>query len=254
MTKAPAHSELKVAVVCGGAGGIGRAVVMRLARDGFLPVILDSNEAAGAALLEQLKAGASAGEFLAINLASRRFVIDAFERLRARFRRLDLLVNLAGGTLHAHPVQDFPLEEWLRVIDVNLSATFFCCQAAVPVMKAHGGGVIVNTASNFGVTGSATRTAYSSAKAAVIALTKSLALELRPHGIRVNAIAPGLTATERVMKMYDAQSWAEQALSIPMRRVGEPDDIAEGVAFLAGEDGKFISGETLHVNGGLVLP
>ncbi len=246
--------ESKIAVVSGGAGGIGRAVVSRLSGAGFFPVVLDKNEADGKVVLEQLEKNGTVGEFLAVDLTRKPNVQDAFDSVQRHKGRIDLLVNLAGGTLHAHPVQDFPLVEWMRVIDVNLKATFLCCQAVLSLMIAQRGGVIVNTSSNFGVTGSPTRTAYSAAKAAIIAFTRSLALETRSYGIRVNAIAPGLTATERVMKLYKRESWATQADSIPMKRVAEPSDIADGVAFLASDDSHFMTGQTLHVNGGLVLP
>jgi 3-oxoacyl-[acyl-carrier protein] reductase len=244
----------RIAVISGGAGGIGRAVVLRLNRAGFFPFILDSNEAAGKTVLEQVKKTGSGGEFIGLDLTSKAAVNDAFGQINSSCGRVDLMVNLAGGTLHAHSIQNFPLTEWLRVIDVNLKATFLCCQATLPLMKAQRRGVIINTSSNFAVTGSATRTAYSAAKASIIAFTKSLAIEARSYGIRVNAIAPGLTATDRVMKHYSQETWARQAESIPMRRVAEPSDIAEGVAFLAGDDSKFMTGQTLHVNGGLVLP
>jgi 3-oxoacyl-[acyl-carrier protein] reductase len=246
--------ETKIAVISGGAGGIGRAVVSRLSDLGFFPVILDNNQAAGKIALEELQNNRTTGEFLAVDLTRKSEVQDAFNTVQSHSGRIDLLVNLAGGTLHAHPVQDFPMVEWMHVIDVNLKATFFCCQAVFPLMKAQRGGVIVNTSSNFGVTGSPTRTAYSAAKTAIIAFTRSLALESRTYGIRVNAIAPGLTATERVKKLYTRENWAMQADSIPMKRVAETSDIADGVAFLASDDSYFMSGQTLHVNGGLVLP
>jgi 3-oxoacyl-[acyl-carrier protein] reductase len=241
----------KIAVVNGGAGGIGRAVVARLARAGFLPVILDMNESAGRAAVDALGA---AVEFLRVELTDKAAVAEAFAKIRERHKNIDLLVNLAGGTLHAHPIQEFPLNEWLRVMDVNLKATFLCCQAALPAMKRRRRGVIVNTASNFAVTGSATRTAYAATKSAVIAFTKSLALEAAPFGVRVHAIAPGLTATERVRKIYSAESWAAQGAAIAMGRAADPADIAEGVAFLASPSAAFMTGQTLHVNGGMVMP
>jgi NAD(P)-dependent dehydrogenase (short-subunit alcohol dehydrogenase family) len=114
-------------------------------------------------------------------------------------------------------------------------------------------GVIINTSSNFGITGSAGRTAYSAAKAAIIAFTKSLALELAPYSIRVNTIAPGLTATPRVMAAHTEAEWRQLSASIPMRRVGQPKDIAEAVSFLASEESAFITGQLIHVNGGMVF-
>ena len=110
-----------------------------------------------------------------------------------------------------------------------------------------------NTSSNFGITGGAGRTAYAASKAAVIAFTKSLALEMAPHGVRVNAIAPGLTATARVMGGYDKAEWQRRARQIPMGRAAHPSDIAEGVAFLASDDAGYTTGQTLHVNGGMIF-
>ena len=167
--------------------------------------------------------------------------------------RIDLLVNLAGGTLHKHPIQEFPLAEWREVIDVNLKATFLCCQAVCKPMRERKAGVIINTSSNFGITGGAGRTAYAASKAAVIAFTKSLALEMAPHGVRVNAIAPGLTATARVMGSYNETEWRRNGQSIPMGRAAEPSEIAEAVGFLASEESGYVTGQTIHVNGGMIF-
>ena len=163
------------------------------------------------------------------------------------------MVNLAGGTLHKHPIQEFPLAEWREVIDVNLKATFLCCQAVCQPMRQRRTGVIINTSSNFGITGGAGRTAYAAAKAAVIAFTKSLALEMAPHGVRVNAIAPGLTATARVMGSYNDAEWQRLGAQIPLGRAAQPSEIAEGVAFLASDESGYITGQTLHVNGGMIF-
>jgi NAD(P)-dependent dehydrogenase (short-subunit alcohol dehydrogenase family) len=244
----------KVAVVSGGAGGIGRAVVSRLAAAEFFPVILDKNEAGCREAVESLARQGREAEWIALDLRKKNEVREAFDRVMARQGRIDLLVNLAGGTLHARPIEDFTIEEWREVIDVNLKGTFVCCQAAIGPMKRQGKGCIVNTSSNFGLTGSPTRTAYSASKAAVIAFTKSLALELAPHDIRVNAVAPGLTATKRVMGIYTPEEWAELSKTIPAGRAADPKDIAEGVAFLASDESGYMTGQTLHVNGGLVMP
>ena len=246
--------EERIAVVNGGAGGIGQAVVRRLAAGGFLPIILDSNEPACEQTLQLLMDEGRRGEKHVLDLTLKPAVAEAFEAIRARHGRIDVLVNLAGGTLYQHPIQEFPLDEWRRVIDVNVKASFLCCQAAIPAMRAQGRGAIVNTSSNYGVTGGATRTAYSAAKAAIIAFSKSLALELAEAGIRVNTVAPGRTATPRVMSHYTPEAWAATSATIPMGRSGEPMDIAEAVAFLVGEEARFITGQTLHVNGGMVMP
>jgi 3-oxoacyl-[acyl-carrier protein] reductase len=134
-----------------------------------------------------------------------------------------------------------------------LKATFLCCQAVSKRMREAESGVIINTSSNFGITGSPGRTAYSAAKAAIIAFTKSLALELAPHGVRVNAIAPGLTATERVMSGHTEAQWRQVAATIPMGRAAEPKDIAEAVNFLASDESGYMTGQLIQVNGGMVF-
>jgi 3-oxoacyl-[acyl-carrier protein] reductase len=243
----------KIAVVTGGAGGIGQAVVTRLAQSGFGVCIVDQNEKAGQEFVEKLRQDKCQAEFYRVELRRAAEIKDLFETIYAKHRRIDVLVNLAGGTIHKHPIQEFPLSEWREVIDVNLKATFLCSQAVCKPMREAKSGVIINTSSNFGITGSAGRTAYSAAKAAIIAFSKSLALELAPYGVRVNTIAPGLTATRRVMAVHTDVEWQQLGASMPLGRAGEPSDIAEGVNFLASEESAFMTGQLLHVNGGMVF-
>ena len=243
----------KIAIVNGGAGGIGRAVVSRLAKADYAIYVLDKNQQAGRETLDLLRQQDCQAEFCAVELRNAAEIKDVFGRILRDSGRIDLLVNLAGGTLHKHPIQEFPLSEWREVIDVNLKATFLCCQAVCKPMRERRAGVIINTSSNFGITGGAERTAYSAAKAAVIAFTKSLALEMAPHGVRVNAIAPGLTATARVRRGYDDAEWRQLGERIPMGRAAQPSDIAEGVAFLASDESGYITGQTIHVNGGMIF-
>ena len=243
----------KIAVVTGGAGGIGQAVVRRLAQSGFGVCIVDQNEKAGQELVELMRQKNHDAQFYRVDLTRATEIRDVFERIYAKFRRIDVLVNLAGGTLHKHSITEFPLSEWREVIDVNLKATFLCCQAVCRGMREAKSGVIINTSSNFGITGSAGRTAYSAAKAAIIAFSKSLALELAPYGVRVNTIAPGLTATARVMAVHSDAEWQQLGASLPLGRAGQPSDIAEGISFLAGDESAFMTGQLLHVNGGMVF-
>lgn len=245
--------EKKVAVVNGGAGGIGRAVVRRLGEAGYAIFILDKNQQVGSEILEELRRQGCQAEYRAVELTNAAQLKNVFAEIHRASGRIDLLVNLAGGTLHKHPVQEFPLSEWREVIDINLKATFLCCQAVCKPMRERKSGVIINTSSNFGITGGAGRTAYAASKAAVIAFTKSLALEMAPHGVRVNAIAPGLTATERVMGNYDETEWRRIGQSLPMGRAAEPSEIAEAVGFLASEESGYITGQTIHVNGGMIF-
>ncbi len=223
----------KVAIVTGGAGGIGQAVVTRLARAGFGIFVLDKNEEAGRETVGLLRQQNYDAEFYPVDLKYRTEVKDLFETLYAKTKRIDVLVNLAGGTLHRRPIHEFSLSDWREVIDVNLKGTFLCCQAAIKPMKE--------------------RTAYAAAKAAIIAFTKSLALELAPSGVRVNAIAPGLTATARVMTGHTETEWRQLTEKIPMGRAAEPNDIAEAVNFLASDESGYITGQLIHVNGGMVF-
>ena len=245
--------EAKVAIVNGGAGGIGRAVVRRLAAAGYAIFILDKNQQAGREILDQLREQGCQAEYRAIELTNAAQIKNVFAEILSATNRIDLLVNLAGGTLHKHPIQEFQLSEWREVIDVNLKATFLCCQAVCSPMRERRSGVIINTSSNFGITGGTGRTAYAASKAAVIAFTKSLATEMAPHGVRVNTIAPGLTSTARVMSRYDETEWRELGRSIPMGRAAEPSEIAEAVEFLASDESGYITGQTIHVNGGMIF-
>jgi 3-oxoacyl-[acyl-carrier protein] reductase len=245
--------EEKIAIVAGGAGGIGQAVVARLARGGFGVFILDKNDEAGYETVDLLHRQNHNGEFYRVDLKHGGQIKDAIETIHAKTRRIDALVNLAGGTLHKHPIQDFPLAEWREVIDINLKGTFLCCQAVIRQMKERKAGIIINTSSNFGLTGSPGRSAYSAAKAAIIAFTKSLALEVAPYGVRVNAIAPGLTATARVMTGHTEAEWRRLSETIPMGRAAEPNEIAEAVGFLASDESGYITGQLVHVNGGMVF-
>lgn len=243
----------KIAVVTGGAGGIGQAVVSRLAQTGFAVCILDQNEKAGEELCELVRQEDHRAEFYPVDLRRAVEIRNVFEGIYAKSQRIDVLVNLAGGTLHKHPITEFSLAEWREVIDVNLKATFLCCQAVCKGMREAKSGVIINTSSNFSITGSAGRTAYSAAKAAIIAFSKSLALELAPYGVRVNTIAPGLTATSRVMAGHSNAEWQQLGASLPLGRTGKPTDIAEGINFLASDDSAFMTGQLLHVNGGMIF-
>ena len=243
----------KIAIVNGGAGGIGQAVVRRLATAGYGIYILDKNQQAGRETLEFLRQQNCPAEFRAVELTDAAAIKVVFAAIQREVDGIDLLVNLAGGTLHRHSIQDFPAAQWREVIDVNLKATFLCCQAVCKPMRERQAGVIINTSSNFGITGGAGRTAYAAAKAAVIAFTKSLALEMAPHGVRVNAIAPGLTATARVMGGYDETGWRRLGKTIPMGRAAEPSEIAEAVGFLASAESGYITGQTVHVNGGMIF-
>jgi 3-oxoacyl-[acyl-carrier protein] reductase len=244
----------QLVVISGGAGGIGSSVGFNLARRGYYPVILDRDEDAGNNALAALKAAGFESEFFPAELASEQQAAGIFARILGQHERVDALVNLAGGTFHKKPVEDLTLAEWQEILDANLKSTFLCCRAVIGAMKLRRAGNIVNTSSNFAFTGNPLLTAYSAAKYAIVGFTKSLALELAPYGIRANCIAPGLTATERVLSHHSREAFEAMSRTLPVGHAGEPADVAEGIAFLLGNDSEYMTGQTLHVNGGMVLP
>jgi 3-oxoacyl-[acyl-carrier protein] reductase len=244
----------KVVVISGGAGGIGKSSALKLAELDYYPILFDRDEAAGRKASAELEAAGFESEFYCVELASGQQVDDAFAEILARHQRVDALVNLAGGTFHKKRIQDLALGEWQEILDANLKSTFLCCRAVIGVMKQRKAGSIVNTSSNFGFTGNPLHTAYSAAKYAIVGFTKSLALELATHGIRANCIAPGLTATERVLSHHTRDAFEAMGRTLPIGHAGDPADVAEGIAFLLSSDSEYMTGQTLHVNGGMVLP
>ena len=243
----------KVAVVTGGAGGIGQAVSERLSNDKYTVVILDMNEEAGKQVAADFGKRGIELRFHRADLTDEAQAQAAFEKITAEFHRIDVLVNVAGGSMHRHRLEEFPLKNWQAVIEANLTSTFLCCRAAVGTMKNQKSGSIVNISSDIAFSGSENRSAYSAAKAGVLGLTRTLALELATFGVRVNAVAPGRISTPRVRAAYSDREWEESNKRIPTGHPGAPDDVAEAVAFLAGEAAKHMTGQTIHVNGGRIM-
>ena len=178
-------------------------------------------------------------------------MIDA---LLARWQRIDVLVNNAGGFAAMRATENIPDAEWDMILRSNLTSAFVCSRAVLPAMKRQRAGRIVSVSSVVARSGAIRTTAhYTAAKAGVIGLTRHLAAEVAEHGITVNAVAPGTTATERVIKLRTPEETAQLATSIPLRRLGEPDDIADAVLFLASDAARWITGAVLDVNGGQVM-
>ena len=244
----------KFVVITGGAGGIGRATALKLAALDYYPILLDRDDSAGSKALAALEAAGFKSKFNSVELANEQQVEKAFSAIFAEHKRVDALVNLAGGTLHKKRIQDLALNDWQEILDANLKSSFLCCRAVTEAMKSCKAGNIVNTSSNFGFSGSPLHTAYSAAKYAIVGFSKSLALELAPYGIRVNCIAPGLTATEKVLSHHSRDAFETMSRTLPIGHAGEPGDVANGIAFLLSNDSDYMTGQTLHVNGGMVLP
>jgi 3-oxoacyl-[acyl-carrier protein] reductase len=166
----------------------------------------------------------------------------------ARWGRIDILVNVAGGA-DRKPVVEMTEADWDHIVDMNLKSVFLCCQAVLPAMLKQKHGKIVSISSIYGFTGNATRSSYAAAKAGVAVFTKSLALEVVNDGINVNAIAPGRVATPKVRGRYSDEQWAEATAQIPAGRAGTPDEIAATALFLVLNENRYITGQTIHVNG-----
>jgi NAD(P)-dependent dehydrogenase (short-subunit alcohol dehydrogenase family) len=243
----------KIAVVTGGAGGIGQAVADRLAKEKQTVVLLDMNEEAGKEGIGTFRKRGIEMSFLRADLTREAEVQNTFEKIKADHGRVDILVNVAGGSLHRHPLQEFPLGHWQAVIDANLTSTFLCCRAVVGMMKDQKSGAIVNISSDIAFSGDAGRSAYAAAKAGILGLTRSLALELAADAVRVNAVAPGRIATPRVRANYSDAEWEAAAKRIPLGHAGGAEDVAEAVAYLSSDAAKHMTGQTIHVNGGRIM-
>jgi len=243
----------KVAIVTGGASGIGHAIVECFAREDFLSVILDIDESGGKTVAEEIQRRGKQVACMRVDVTDENDVRSTFDAIRKTHGRIDVLVNVAGGSLHRHPLEEFPLVHWQRVMDLNLTSTFLCCRAVTQLMKTQKSGSIINISSDIGYSGAVGRSAYAAAKAGIIGLTKTLALELAPFGVHVNAVAPGRIATARVRATYSDAEWVGAAKKIPFGHAGQPEDVAEAVAFLAGAASRHLTGQTIHVNGGRIM-
>ena len=247
----------KVVLITGGAAGIGKATAERFAEEGAKVVICDVNETVGQETVKLLGEGAS---FYKVNVANREEVQKWVDDVVARYGRVDVIVSNAGilrdGQLvkfkEGQLVSQMSEADFDLVISVNLKGVFNCAQAVAPHMIKQGGGVILNATSVVGLDGNFGQTNYVATKSGVIGMTKVWARELGKYGIRVNAVAPGFIATEILSSMPE-KIIAGMKAKTPLGRMGDPRDIANAYLFLASEDASFITGETLRVDGGIVV-
>jgi NAD(P)-dependent dehydrogenase (short-subunit alcohol dehydrogenase family) len=245
----------QVALITGGGGGIGGAVAQRMAAAGVSVIIADYAGAAGERVKSEIVNAGGRAEAVAIDVTSARDVKAVVADVGKRIGRIDILANIAGGSVYTKRIEELTWAQWKEVMDANLKGTFLMCREVAPIMQRQKSGRIINTASNYGVTGSALRTPYSAAKAGIIAFTKSLALELAPDGVLANTVAPGPTDTPRVMEKESAEARRQRWWpNIPLGRTAVPQDLAEMYYFLTTPDSAAITGQTFHVNGGVVMP
>jgi 2-hydroxycyclohexanecarboxyl-CoA dehydrogenase len=245
--------QVRTAIVTGGASGIGLAIAERLAADGCAVAIFDRDAEAGAAAAAKIVAAGGTAEGVAVDVAERDQIDAGVEQVRSHFGPATVLVNNAGVE-GFDPFLKISLEKWNRLLAVNLTGTFQCCQAVVPGMVDAGWGRIVNISSSSAQSGQPLMTHYVASKAGMIGFTKALALELGPLGITVNTIPPGFIDTPMLRaseaKGLLGEGVEHHAAHTPVRRAGRPEDIAATCAFLVSEEASYITGQVIGVNGG----
>ena len=242
----------RIAWVTGGSRGIGAAVVRTLARDAYsVAFTYHRSEEAALALERELREAGLDVWALPCDVSDPAQVRDAAARILREWRHIDVLVNNAG-VAWTGLITDMTDAEWRALFGVDVDGVFYCCREALPGMISRGAGSIVNISSIWGEVGASCEAAYSAAKAAVIGLTRALAKEVGPSGVRVNCVAPGVIATEMNARL-DADAMAALAEETPMGRIGTPEEVAAAVRYLAGEESRFVTGQVLGVNGGFGL-
>jgi 3-oxoacyl-[acyl-carrier protein] reductase len=242
----------RVAIVTGAGRGIGLGIARAFVTEGARVVLCDVDASLLEDVLAQVNAPQGQAMTFQMDVASKARVHEVVRQVLEGFGTIDILVNNAG-IYEVLPVEQISEERWDRVLAVNLKGAFLCCQAVIPAMKRQGRGRILSLASSAGKTGGMLAGAhYSVSKAGVICLTKQLARELGPHGITVNAVAPGRIDTPMIRVASDEQNEAFR-LQTPLGRLGTPEDVASALVFLASKEASFITGEILDVNGGLLI-
>jgi 3-oxoacyl-[acyl-carrier protein] reductase len=241
----------KVSLITGAAQGIGLATALKFAREGAIVIVCDVKQAAVDEAVKQcLALGAQALGFV-VDVTQRDMVNATVKTVLDKYGRIDVLVNNAGITQDAR-LQKMTLEQFDRVIDVNLRGVFHCAQAVTDSMVAQGSGVILNASSVVGIYGNFGQTNYAATKFGVIGFTKTWSRELGPKGIRVNAVAPGFIETPILSTIPD-KVIHEMKDRVPLKRLGQPEDIANVYAFLASDEAAYINGTVIEVAGGLTL-
>lgn len=252
----------QVAVITGGAKGIGKAAALRFAEEGARVALLDVDEVSSKTAAEECKAFGAEVMTVFCDVANPESVKAAFKTVLDSWGRVDILVASAGIYSGA-PLPDVSLKQWQRMIDINLTGVFLCNQAVAPVMMKQKSGSIINISSMAGKTSWPWTAEYSAAKSGVIGLTRSVAMELAPFGVTVNAVCPGNTLTDMVLGVAQevggrdgltAEDWLKmRANDCPMKRLAEPWEIAGVIAFLASNDSRYLTGQAIEVDGGMVM-
>jgi 3-oxoacyl-[acyl-carrier protein] reductase len=244
----------KVALVTGAGRGIGRAIALALAQAGACVAVNDVDPASAERTAHELTANGLEAAAFPTDVANEQAVAAMTAAVMARWGRLDFLVNNAGVEPHGS-LLDFPLADWQRTLEVNLTGPFLTCRAAAPHMQAQGGGVIVNISSIAGrAAGLRHRAAYVASKSGLIGFTRECAREFAAYNIRVNAVCPGVIITEMTAHLRQNEQMMRKWLEdIPQARLGEPDDVVGLVVFLCTDAARYITGQAINVDGGKVM-
>lgn len=246
--------ENKTAIVTGAAGGIGRATSLALAAEGAAVVLLDLNTDAVAVVADEIRQAGGAALPIATDVSQESDIESAVARAMAEFGRIDVVFNNAG-IIRRTTAPETTVEEWDRVFGVNVRGIFLMCKHVVPLMAAAGGGSIINTGSGWGLKGGARALSYCASKGAVVNMTRALAIDHGPQGIRVNSVNPGDVNTgmlrdEARQLAQDADEFLAEAADRPLRRMGEPEEVASAVVWLASDESSYVTGAALVVDGG----
>jgi 3-oxoacyl-[acyl-carrier protein] reductase len=242
----------RVAIVTGGARGIGKAIALSFFREGAKVAILDSDKERLELIEKEMGGKKEELTVIPCDITKSGDVKEMVDQVYKKFGRIDILVNNAG-IIRRGTIDTVTEEDWDQVIEVNLKGTFNCCKAVVGIMKQQGYGKIVNISSIAGKLGDITSApGYGTSKAGIDALTKTLARQLAKYGINVNAVSPHAIETE-MSAQWPEERRKEIIASIPLGRLGKPDDVAEAVLFLVSDEASFITGEILDVNGGALM-
>jgi 2-hydroxycyclohexanecarboxyl-CoA dehydrogenase len=242
----------KIAIVTGAGQGIGRGIAEKLAAEGATVVVTDVNETTAKETAETIGAGNAVG--IRVDVTSRESVQAMVEQVRRDFGRIDVLVNNAGWD-KVGPFVDSDPADWDRIVQINLYGVLNTSKAVLPVMAEQGAGTVINLASDAGRVGSTGEAVYAAAKGGVIAFTKTIAREMARRQVTANCVCPGPTDTALFASIAGDNPKLREALTkaIPLRRLGQPADLANAVAFLASDEAAFITGQTVSVSGGLTM-
>ena len=246
----------KVALVTGGASGIGRAAALLLAQEGARVAVVDVADEGGEATCQLIADGGGQASFVHADVGNAASVRAMVDTVLSRYGRLDCAFNNAGVAAPFAPVTDFEEEAWDRILTTNLKGVWLCMKYEIPVMRAQGSGTIVNTSSGMALFARPGSGPYAASKAGIAQLTRVAALEYAGAGVRINTILPGMTRTPPIERRFAANPGEEQDKSAeyPLGRIARPEEIAEAAAWLLSDASSFVTGHALVIDGGLSLP